>query len=237
MNRRILHVCMTGRKLLVLGALVAGLALLGGTVAQALELTVTSTTDGVDARPGDGVCATSTGTCTLRAAIQETNAREGPDTIVLQPVTYRLTIEGVDEDDGATGDLDVTDALTIKGMGAQNTRIDGNKLDRVFDILAGTANAVHIEGVTITGGDVVDDGGGIQTSGTLTITNSSITANFASVSGGGIITYGGMLTIIDSSITANAATDGGGIHTSPGTVTLTRTIFKDNKPDDCIGCQ
>ena len=117
---RTLHICcMTGRKLLVLGALVAGLALVGGTVAQALELTVTSTTDAVDARPGDGVCATSTGTCTLRAAIQETNARVGADTIVLQPGTYTLTIAEVDENAGATGDLDVADALTIKGMGAQ----------------------------------------------------------------------------------------------------------------------
>ena len=117
--------------------------------------------------------------CTLRAAIQETNARGGPDTIVLQPGTYTLTIDGVlGEDPAATGDLDINDALTIKGMGAQVTRIDANKLDRVFQIRVGTATEVHIEGVTITGGYVFSSGGGIRIehSGALTIANSSITA-------------------------------------------------------------
>ncbi len=233
---RTIHICcMTGRKLLVLGVLVAGLVLIGGTVAQALELAVTSTTDAVDAKPGDGVCATSTGTCTLRAAIQETNARVGPDTIVLQPGTYTLQIAGSDENVAATGDLDITDALTIRGMGAQDTRIDGNKLDRVFEILG--TSVVHIEGVTITGGEVFDDGGGIQASGTLTIANSSITGNMASAAGGGIVNYRGTLRIIDSIITANTAGDGGGIYNSHGTTIFMRTTFKDNKPDDCRDCQ
>ncbi len=237
MIRRILHICIIGQKLLVLGALVAGFALLEGTVAQALELTVTSTTDAVDARPGDGVCATSTGTCTLRAAIQETNARGGPDTIVLQPGIYTLTIEGEYESTGATGDLDITDALTIKGMGAQDTRIDGNKLDRVFDIRVGDATEVHIEGVTITGGDVFEEGSGIRATGRLTIRNSSITANVSSAAGGGIIQQGGTLTIIGSNITANTAADGGGVYNQGGKVTLRGTTIKDNKPDDCSGCQ
>src|SRR5438128_8695966 len=41
---------------------------------------VNSTGDGVDASPGDGSCATSIPTeCTLRAAIQEANARAGDE--------------------------------------------------------------------------------------------------------------------------------------------------------------
>ncbi|HYN88641.1 MAG TPA: CSLREA domain-containing protein, partial [Ardenticatenaceae bacterium] len=39
--------------------------------------TVDSTADVVDQSPGNGTCATSHGSCTLRAAIQEANAREG----------------------------------------------------------------------------------------------------------------------------------------------------------------
>jgi CSLREA domain-containing protein len=42
---------------------------------------VDSTSDEGDASPGDGVCATSSGSCTLRAAIQEANATSGPNTI------------------------------------------------------------------------------------------------------------------------------------------------------------
>ena len=45
--------------------------------------TVNNTGDGSDANPGDGVCETaaSNGICTLRAAIQEANARTGADKI------------------------------------------------------------------------------------------------------------------------------------------------------------
>jgi len=42
---------------------------------------VNDTGDAPDANPGNGTCATSTGVCTLRAAIQEANAHPGPDTI------------------------------------------------------------------------------------------------------------------------------------------------------------
>ena len=43
--------------------------------------TVTSTGDGGDISPGNGVCDDGTGNCTLRAAIEEANAIAGKDTI------------------------------------------------------------------------------------------------------------------------------------------------------------
>jgi CSLREA domain-containing protein len=46
-----------------------------------LSLVVNSTADVDDAAPGDGVCRTGGGVCTLRAAIQEANANPGPTTI------------------------------------------------------------------------------------------------------------------------------------------------------------
>ena len=45
--------------------------------AAGVTLTVNSTADGVDASPGNGVCATAGGQCTLRAAIQEANSLAG----------------------------------------------------------------------------------------------------------------------------------------------------------------
>ena len=39
-----------------------------------------------DARPGDGLCETSTGDCSVRAAVQESNASAGADTIELGDV-------------------------------------------------------------------------------------------------------------------------------------------------------
>lgn len=51
------------------------------TSATSGPIVVTSTGDGADAVPADGICATATGECTLRAAIVTANRRTGPDTI------------------------------------------------------------------------------------------------------------------------------------------------------------
>jgi CSLREA domain-containing protein len=45
--------------------------------AVAATFTVDSTADKVDAKPGDGTCATDVGSCTLRAAVQAANEGGG----------------------------------------------------------------------------------------------------------------------------------------------------------------
>ena len=107
------------------------------------EFLVNSTSDLVDVAPGDGTCAASGNSgCTLRAAIMETNALTGADTITVPAGTYELTIEGVDEtcdpcdidgttgdyipvvsSDASKGDLDITDDVTITGAGSDQTII------------------------------------------------------------------------------------------------------------------
>ena len=94
--------------------------------------TVDVTDDTVDFIPGDGYCADYGGNCSLRAAIQETNALAGEDTINVPLGNVTLSIEGQGENAGETGDLDITDNLTIIGNGATN--IDANYIDRVFQI-------------------------------------------------------------------------------------------------------
>jgi CSLREA domain-containing protein len=89
---------------------------------------VNSTADAVDATPGNGVCATNGGVCTLRAAIQEANVRLGADTITLPAGQYILTLGGNGEDFGAAGDLDIKETLTINGQNASNTIISANQL-------------------------------------------------------------------------------------------------------------
>src|SRR5688572_29232876 len=67
--------------------------LTAATPAQAAGFLVNSTGDGPDIRLGDGRCTSADGKCTLRAAIQEANARPGADTITFQlPGTYIQTI-------------------------------------------------------------------------------------------------------------------------------------------------
>src|SRR5271170_5415184 len=88
----------------------------------------------------------ASGHISLRSAIQAANSKPNGDTIILPSGTIKLTIAGAGEDKSATGDLDVNGNLTIRGKGAGSSVIDGNSLDRVFQIFSGK---VQISGVTI----------------------------------------------------------------------------------------
>ena len=93
----------------------------------------------------------ATGHISLRSAIQAADAKGGSNNIILPSGTFTLTIAGAGEDASATGDLDINDNLTIKGKSSASTIIDGNNLDRVFQILGGK---VSISNVTIQHGRV-----------------------------------------------------------------------------------
>ena len=102
--------------------------------ASADDFIVAKFADTNDAALGDAQCADSTGQCSLRAAIQESNARVGADRIVLGVGTYLLTRPGSGEDDAVTGDLDIRDVLVIEGADAALTSIDAGALDRAVDV-------------------------------------------------------------------------------------------------------
>jgi CSLREA domain-containing protein len=164
-----------------------------------LDVVVDDAGDTSDANPGDGLCADLGGSCTLRAAIDETNAYIGPDTVTIAPgVDPVLSIAGAYEDGNASGDLDIRDDLTLLGSG--NT-IDAGGHDRAIDAGPGASydefSDLHVEGVTITGGVTpppsgLPVGGGAILylgSGTLTVTDSTIEGN-VSFAGGGIYADG-----------------------------------------------
>ena len=118
-------------------ARIAALFLVACASARAATFEVDTGTDSVDADPGDGVCADADGHCSLRAAIVEANALAGEDTIELAAGKFALTIAGTDEDAAATGDLDITDDVSIEGAGSDLTIIDAAALDRIFEIFSG----------------------------------------------------------------------------------------------------
>ena len=133
----------------LLGALfvsLLGLVLCPTTPARAATFVVTSTAYAVDASPGDGVCATATGVCTVRAAIQEANAERSADTITVPAGFYRLT----------PGPLSITTDMTISGAGADQTILDGNGTGRVVAVGVGVA-AAGVTGVTIQSGNARTD--------------------------------------------------------------------------------
>lgn len=127
------------------------LLIIAASSAHAATFSVNSTTDAVDAALGDGICAAATGARTLRAAVLETNALAGADTITLPAGVYILSLTGIDEDIAATGDLDINDDLTIAGDFAPPTIVDGNATDRVFEI--GPAVTVRLSNLTVQNGD------------------------------------------------------------------------------------
>jgi CSLREA domain-containing protein len=199
-----------------------------GAAVPSATFTVNSTADATDASPGDGVCATSSGVCTLRAAIQEANALVGADTIILPAGTYALTIPGTGEDQSATGDLDITEALTINGAGANSTIVDGGALDHVFHVRS-TGQAVTLTGMTIQNGNapygdgIIDGGGGIRSThgAQLTIIGCHVINNHSTARGGGIFSVGRFLRIMDSQVSNNSSQgSGGGLSSAVGNADL-----------------
>ena len=208
---------------------------IGTPAAEAAGITVDSTTDAVDAQPGDGVCATAEGVCTLRAAVQEANASAGPHLIKLPSGTYELTIEGRDEDGAATGDLDVMEDMTLQGVAGETT-IDGGGLDRVVDIL-GQDTAVEISGITVRNGESVH-GGGVRNEGTLVLTKSAIEDNRVvgfPGKGAGIFNLG-TLRLNGSAISGNVADGEGGGIMNEGTLVIEQSAVEDNRaPSNTLG--
>ncbi len=190
--------------------------------AYAASFTVTKTND-----TNDGTCDTD---CSLREAIIAANANPGGDTINIPAGTYTLSITGIDEDNAATGDLDINDDLNIVGTGAGITIINGGGIDRVIHITSAyTVNISHLDlvnGYYFVFG--VSNGGGVlNTDGDLTLTFTTIKGNISS-SGGGIANLSGTVNIFNSTISGNTAVSGGGILNDTGTLTMVNSTVSGN---------
>lgn len=104
--------------------------------AHGATFVVNSTGDAADASAGNGVCATSGGVCTLRAAIQEANALAGTDTITfvigsgpqtiapasdLPAITTPLTIDATTQPGSGSGPR-----ILLDGANARTVGLDDN---------------------------------------------------------------------------------------------------------------
>jgi CSLREA domain-containing protein len=180
-------------------------------------IVVNSTVDEPDANPGNGVCATAAGKCTLRAAVQEANASADrppfQSKILVPPGTYRLTHHGLD-DNASRGDLDLTFIGQVIGAGQSRTIVDGDGADRVFDLHSSDERIAHM---SIQNGRATDgSGGGIRAVGADFLEYLNVHDNVAvpgeaaqSGFGGGIAE--GDAEVLFSYISYNSALDGGGI--------------------------
>jgi CSLREA domain-containing protein len=180
-------------------------------------IVVDSTLDQPDLNPGDGRCRSAAGRCTLRAAVQEANARRNKppfqSEILVNPGTYHLTRHGLD-DTASLGDLDLYFTGEIIGAGQARTIIDGDGADRVFDLHSSFERVAHL---TVRGGRATDGpGGGIRATSVDYLEYLNVHDNVAvpgeaqdSGLGGGIAATESLIQF--STIAYNSAQDGAGV--------------------------
>lgn len=176
---------------------------------QAETFIVTHTAD-----TDDGICDSD---CSLRDAINTANGTPGQDTVLIPAGNYIRTIPFP---------LIISDDMDIVGE-ENNTIIDADRLDRVFDIPVSEIT-VQISNITIKRGDIAFGGGaGILNRSNLTLLKSSVTGNVAQGAGG--ISSFGTLNVIDSTVSENISLQesGGGI-SSAGTLTVTGSTVSGN---------
>ncbi len=184
------------------------------------------------------------GVGSLRQAIADANSAPGTDTITFDAAVFdtpkAITL--------TSGELAISDSVTITGPGVNVLTISGNISSRVFAIGSGNYD-VTLFGLTVIGGRHTGPGGGggilNSSSGTLTLASIALSGNSANGSsgshrGGGIFNAGnGAVALINSTLSDNSAYSlagvdvtfgqGGGIfNAGNGTVTLTNSILSGN---------
>jgi hypothetical protein len=142
-----------------------------------------------------------------------------------------------------TGELAITNDLTIAGPGADTITVSGSDASRVFNIAAN--HTVAISGLTIADGRSPNDrGGGIHNLlSTLTVTDCILSGNSVTSSGsavgGGIENEAGSLTVIDCTLSGNSVTGGNGVIVgggiaSYGTLTVVDSTFSGNSANGSL---
>jgi parallel beta-helix repeat protein len=151
----------------------------------------------------------------LRQAVLDANALPGADTINFA-VQGTITL--------TTGELLVTDMLTINGPGASFLIISGNKSSRIIETQSGQHTITDLsfrDGVANAGG-AIDAG-----NASLIINHCVFSGNSATV-GGGAIAYGTGLTLNDCTLTGNSAQTFGGAASTYWPLTANRCTFSNN---------
>ena len=157
------------RKVVVLtgtAAAVAGPLVVGAGTAEAAAFNVTNLND--------------SGAGSLRQAIADANSAGGADVITFQAgLSGTITL--------TSGQLEISDSVTIQGPGAAVLAVSGNSSSRVFYLYNNSATLdVTISGITVTDG-LAGGGGGISVWGeNLTLRDAVVTGNESTDSGGGV---------------------------------------------------
>ena len=175
-----------------------GAVVLFAPAADAATFTVNSLAD-----PGDGTCDADE--CTLREAIEDADAAAGADVVTFQSgLTGTITL--------TAGDIEIDDAVSIQGPGADTIAVSGNDNSRIFyaDGVDEDEMAVTISGLTLRDGNAFRGGAVSSRDTRLTIADSVLTDNYASNDGGAVFNVEGSFTLTGTTVSDNAADKYGG---------------------------
>ena len=214
----------------LLTLLLFSLALATSAAAQTFVVTKASDTN-------DGACNSD---CSLREAVNALNVAAflgGNFTVEIPMGTYRLSIPGVQENNGATGDLDLANVratILIQGAGRDSTILDGGELDRVLEIFAPDAD-VTLSDLTIRRGrtnHAGGGGGGLLSDTSLTLRRVTLEDNGTTTTGadGGALLVNGSALLEDCTI-RDSFSDvgfGGGIFNA-GSLEIRRSTIAGNR--------
>lgn len=173
---------------------------------------------------------------TLREAVGFANGTPGTADTITFSVTGTITL--------TTGELVVTDTLSIDGPGARKLTIDGNLNGRLFQVQTSTTN-LSLSGLTLTRGLTTANGGAIlNNGGNLTLSFMRVTGNQASGDGGAIYdpfqadvagNSVNFLTISNSEISSNLANKAAGIYHSGYELRIDNSTIYNNIAADSTG--
>lgn len=224
-----------------------------------VDFSVNSHADASDTNPGDGLCAAvidGVPHCTLRAAVDESNASSGVQDIAVRPTwgDYQLTL----------GQLEITDhvGLTGVGLGATIRGLgDSEGRSRILDINTSEAGSgtTLVSNLRISNGGTSGDGGGVRITGSGVwlnnvdvVSNSAgqgggifiqdaggkpssvwlnalhVSDNYSRGSGGAVSSVNSDVAIFNSEIIRNRASKGGGVAILGGEFTVRNTLIAQN---------
>ncbi len=171
----------------------------------------------------------STGVGTLRAAISWANVSTNANpaqTLTPQPNTIVFGVSGPFT--LSQGPLKLTNTTLGEVIDAPGQTISGGGISGVITVASGvtaTITGSASQPLTITGGNTATNGGGIDNSGTLTLTNVILQGNTGANGGGLANEAGASFTLTDSSVYGNTATTSGGGIANMGTATLLHDLI------------
>jgi len=154
------------------------------------------------------------GAGTLRADVA---AASSGDTIVFDPSLNGQAITLT------SGQIDISQNLTIQGPGAGLLTISARAYSRLFEV---DGAAVNIAALTLSNGYALGGNGGaiLNNWGVLNVSDCTLSNNRATYSGGAIDNLGNTLTISGCTLTGNRANEGGALFAAGTTIVSASTL-------------